>query len=61
MIGACKERHRAVETLALLDQVKAAVPSDLHVHLVLDNAATHQTKIIHNWLPKRPRWHLRFT
>jgi hypothetical protein len=31
------------------------------VHLVLDNAATHQTKIIHNWLPKRPRWHLRFT
>ena len=61
VIGACKGRHRAVEFRAFLDQVEALVPADLDVHLVLDNAATHKTKIIQNWLVKRPRWHLHFT
>jgi transposase len=61
VIGACKERHRAVEALAFLDQVEAEVPADLDVHLVLDNAATHKTKLVHDWLLKRPRWHLHFT
>jgi transposase len=37
------------------------VPIDLDVHLVLDNAATHKTKLIRDWLLKRPRWHLHFT
>ena len=54
MIGRCAPRHRSVEFRAFLDQV-------LDVHLVLDNAATHKTKLIHDWLLKRPRWHLHFT
>ena len=61
VIGACKGRHRATEFRAFLDQVEAAVPADLDVHLVLDNAATHKTRIVHDWLVKRPRWHLHFT
>lgn len=61
VIGACKKRHRATEFHAFLDQVEAAVPDDLDVHLVLDNAATHKTRLIHDWLLKRPRWHLHFT
>ena len=61
VIGACKGRHRATEFRAFLDQVEAAVPADLDVHLVLDNAATHKTKLVHDWLLKRPRWHLHFT
>ena len=61
VIGACKGRHRAKEFRAFLDQVEAAVPSDLDVHLVLDNAATHKTRLVHDWLLKRPRWHLHFT
>jgi transposase len=61
VIGACKERHRAVEFRAFLDQVEALVPVDLEVHLVLDNAATHKTKLNRDWLVKRPRWHLHFT
>lgn len=61
VIGACKERHRAVEFRAFLDQVEALVPSDLDVHLVVDNAATHKTKLVHDWLLKRPSWHLHFT
>ena len=61
VIGACQKRHRSQEFRAFLDQVEAAVPADLDVHLVLDNAATHKTKIIHDWLVKRPRWQLHFT
>ena len=37
------------------------MPTDLDVHLVLDNASTHKTRLIHDWLLKRPRWHLHFT
>ena len=61
VIGRCTRRHRSVEFRAFLDQVEASVPADLDVHLVLDNAATHKTKLIHDWLVKRPRWHLHFT
>ena len=61
VIGACKQRHRTTEFRAFLDQVEAAVPRDLDVHLVLDNAATHKTRIVHDWLVKRPHWHLHFT
>ena len=61
MIGSCKRRHRATEFRALLDQVEAAVPDDLDVHLVLDDAGTHKTRIVHDWLVKRPRWHMHFT
>src|SRR3954449_159237 len=43
VIGACQKRHRSQEFRAFLDQVEAAVPADLDVHLVLDNAATHKT------------------
>jgi transposase len=61
LIGACKRRHRALEFRAFLDQVEAAVPPDLDVHLVLDNAATHKARLVHDWLVKRPRFHLHFT
>ena len=61
VIGACKRRHRAIEFRAFLDEVEAAVPPDFGVHLVLDNAATHKTRLVHDWLVKRPRWHLHFT
>ncbi len=61
VVGACKGRHRAVEFRAFLDQVEAAVPADLDVHLVLDNLKTHKTRLVHEWLVKRPRFHLHFT
>ena len=61
VIGACERRHRAVEFRAFLDQVEAAVPAGLDVHLVLDNLKTHKTRLVHDWLVKRPRWQLHFT
>ena len=44
-----------------LDEIEAAVPADLDVHLVMDNYATHKTPLIRNWLAKRPRWHVHLT
>ena len=61
VIGTCQGRHRSTEFRVFLDQVETAVPTDLDVHLVLDNASTHKTRLIHDWLPRRPRWHLHFT
>ena len=31
------------------------------MHLILDNYATHKSPMIHQWLVKRPRFHLHFT
>jgi transposase len=61
IIGECRERHRSEEFRAFLDTVERNVPSGLDVHLVLDNAATHKTGLIHRWLAKRPHFHLHFT
>jgi transposase len=61
VIGACERRHRSVEFRAFLDRVECSVPPDVEVHLVLDNRKTHTTRLIHDWLVKRPRFHLHFT
>lgn len=61
VIGKCYGRHRAREFPKFLDEIEAAVPEDLDVHLVMDNYATHKTPLIRNWLAKRPRWHVHLT
>jgi transposase len=61
VIGKCYARHRATEFRKFLDEIEAAVPPDLHVHLVMDNYATHKTKLIRNWFARRPRWHVHLT
>jgi transposase len=61
VIGACRPRHRSLEFRAFLDQIDANVPAALDVHLILDNAATHKTRLIRDWLAERPRYHLHFT
>ena len=61
VIGKCYPRHRAAEFRSFLDEIEAAVPSELDVHLIMDNYATHKTKLIKDWLAKRPRWHVHHT
>jgi transposase len=39
----------------------ASVPDDLDIHVIIDNASTHKTKLIRNWFAKRSRWHVHFT
>jgi transposase len=61
IIGKCMARHRAQEFRRFLDTVEQHVPADLDIHIVMDNASSHKTKLIRDWFAKRPRWHMHFT
>jgi len=61
VIGRCMPRHRAPEFRRFLDAVARKVPSDLDIHVVMDNASSHKTKLIRDWFAKRPNWHAHFT
>ena len=61
IIGKCYRRHRSQEFRRFLDEIEAAVPKNLDIHLVMDNYATHKTQTIRNWLAKRPRWQVHLT
>ena len=61
VIGKCFARHRAAGFRRFLDEVEAHVPSDVEVHLVMDNYATHKAPTVRNWLLKRPHWHVHHT
>ena len=61
VIGSCMKRHRAREFRSFLDEVESAVPADLDIHVVMDNASSHKTRLIQDWFAKRPRWHRHFT
>lgn len=50
VVGKCYGRHRAAEFRKFLDEIEASVPSELDVHLVMDNYATHKTPLIERWL-----------
>jgi len=61
VIAQCHHRHRSVEFRQFLDTIDQNVPTELDIHLVLDNSAIHKSALIHRWLTKRPRYHLHFT
>lgn len=57
----CKRRHRHQEFLAFLKYIDEQVPTDLEIHLVVDNYATHKHAKIRRWLAARPRYRIHFT
>jgi transposase len=61
VIGQLHRRHRSQEFRQFLDTIETNVPTELDVHLVLDNYGTHKTAIIRKWFAKRPRFHFHFT
>ena len=61
VIGKCMPRHRAVEFRQFLDECERNVPKGLDIHVVMDNASSHKTKMIKRWFAKRPRWHAHYT
>ncbi len=60
IVAHCFARHRAREFRAFLNTVEAKVPSDLDVHIVMDNVSSHKTQAIRNWFAKRPRWQVHY-
>lgn len=61
VIGQCMPHHRAREFWKFLDEVERNVSAGLDIHVVVDNASTHKTKLARDWFAKRPRWHMHFT
>lgn len=57
----CTKRHRHQDFLRFLQQIEAAVPEDLDIHLVVDNYCTHKHQKVRRWLAARPRYHLHYT
>ena len=60
VVGKCFRRHRPEEFIAFLRLVDKGVDSDLDVHIILDNLATHKTNAVIRWLVRNPRFHLHF-
>lgn len=50
VISQLRRRHRATEFRKLLVAIDKAVPSELGVHLICHNLATHKTPANNNWL-----------
>jgi len=61
VLTSCKNRHRHQEYLQFLKQVDTNVPSDLGIHLVVDNYATHKHPKIKRWLAAHPRYQVHYT
>jgi putative transposase len=56
-----KPRHRSQEFLSFRRHLDHNVPTDLDVHLILDNYATHKHAKIKAWMARHPRYQLHFT
>lgn len=61
VISALHRRHRAEEFKKFLIRIDKNVPSDLDIHIVCDNYATHKTEQVNAWLARHPRFHVHFT
>jgi hypothetical protein len=46
VIGAIHRRHRCTEYHKFLTRIDQTVPTDLDLHIICDNYATHKTDII---------------
>ena len=60
VIAECMPRHRHQEFLRFLKRLDREIPSELDLHLILDNYQTHKHPNVHNWLAKHPRFHFHF-
>jgi putative transposase len=61
VITQCKKRHRHQEYLEFLRHIERNVPSELDVHLIVDNCATHKHIKVKRWLAERPHWQVHYT
>ena len=57
----CKARYRHQEFLQFLRLIDANTPTELDLHIIIDNYATHKHEKVRLWLAKNPRFHVHFT
>lgn len=61
IISRCMEKHRHQEWLKFLKQIDQETPSELDLHIIADNYATHKHPTVKAWLARHPRIHMHFT
>lgn len=54
-------RHTHVEWLRFLKLLDRDTPSELDLHLIVDNYSTHKHPKVRRWLARHPRLHVHFT
>ncbi len=60
VIASCMPRHRHQEWIKFLNQINRETPSDLDIHLIVDNYATHKHAKVKAWLKRHRRFHVHF-
>lgn len=60
VISECMERHRHQEWIKFLAKIDQETPSDLALHLIVDNYSTHKHLKVQRWLKRHPRFHIHF-
>ncbi len=60
VIATCMPRHRHQEWIKFLKQIDAETPSDLDIHMIVDNYATHKHPKVKSWLKRHKRFHIHF-
>ncbi len=61
VLSQCTDRHRHQEFIKFLNLIDRETPSDLAIHLILDNYATHKHANVQRWLERHPRFKFHFT
>lgn len=61
ILSTTAEQHTHVEWLAFLKKLHRQTPTELALHLIVDNCATHKHPVVRAWLEKHPRIHVHFT
>src|ERR1700761_820232 len=54
-------QHRHREFVRFLERIGSEVPTDLEIHLVMDNFATHKAPKVDARFKRHPRYHLHFS
>ena len=60
VLGACQPGHRAREFVRFLNRLEKELPTDLEIHLIMDNYCTHKSAAVQRWLKPRKRSRFKF-
>ena len=61
VIATCMDKHRHQEWIKFLNLIDKETPSDMDIHMIVDNYATHKHEKVKNWMKRHPRFHMHFT
>jgi len=60
VIAACMPRHRHQEWIKFLKLIDSQTPTNLDLHVILDNYRTHKHASVERWLKRHPRFHMHY-